>query len=213
LCAEYGTKIVTGEDATVAEILGRLEALPVQRVPPGWEVGTPPAYPRGIGQTRAGRVRWDGEATDRQQASELKRQFATAFTKEVKARADALQRELQAKLREVDGEHNAALWATVRERFDYPVFVAAPKAVGITSTGETGEKRCQRISGGSHGMALFPPGLTMEPGRRTRRIFACPPLPDPTVEGARALDCTCRWGNAAIAFPLDPFAERSHGTA
>ena len=34
---------------------------------------------------------------------------------------------------------NAALWASVRETFDYPVFVAAPKAVGITSTGETGE--------------------------------------------------------------------------
>jgi len=27
----------------------------------------------------------------------------------------------------------------VRELFDYPVFVAAPKTVGITSTGETGE--------------------------------------------------------------------------
>ena len=31
------------------------------------------------------------------------------------------------------------LWETVRETFDYPVFVAAPAAVGITSTGETGE--------------------------------------------------------------------------
>jgi type I restriction enzyme M protein len=27
----------------------------------------------------------------------------------------------------------------VREAFDYPVFVAAPKSVGITSTGETGD--------------------------------------------------------------------------
>lgn len=26
----------------------------------------------------------------------------------------------------------------MREAFDYPVFVAAPKAVGISSTGETG---------------------------------------------------------------------------
>ena len=42
-------------------------------------------------------------------------------------------------LRDIDAAHNAALWATVRETFDYPVFVAAPKAVGITSTGETGE--------------------------------------------------------------------------
>ena len=41
--------------------------------------------------------------------------------------------------RTIDEEHNAALWATVREAFDYPLFVAAPKSVGITSTGETGE--------------------------------------------------------------------------
>lgn len=27
----------------------------------------------------------------------------------------------------------------MRELFDYPVFVAAPKTVGITSTGETGD--------------------------------------------------------------------------
>jgi type I restriction enzyme M protein len=32
------------------------------------------------------------------------------------------------------------LWAHVRDAFDYPVFVAAPKSVGITSTGDTGEK-------------------------------------------------------------------------
>lgn len=31
---------------------------------------------------------------------------------------------------------NATRWAHVREAFDYPVFVAAPKLVGITSTGE-----------------------------------------------------------------------------
>jgi len=39
----------------------------------------------------------------------------------------------------IDEAHTAALWARVRELFDYPVFVAAPKIVGITSTGETGE--------------------------------------------------------------------------
>jgi type I restriction enzyme M protein len=27
----------------------------------------------------------------------------------------------------------------VRDAFDYPIFVAAPKSVGITSTGDTGE--------------------------------------------------------------------------
>ena len=57
----------------------------------------------------------------------------------VAAAAGALTRELQAALRALDERHNAALWAYVREAFDYPIFVAAPKSVGITSTGETGE--------------------------------------------------------------------------
>ena len=54
-------------------------------------------------------------------------------------RSDALLSELKAKYRAIDDAHTAALWARVRELFDYPVFVAAPKTVGITSTGETGE--------------------------------------------------------------------------
>lgn len=54
-------------------------------------------------------------------------------------RSDALLSELKAKYKAIDEAHTAALWARVRELFDYPVFVAAPKAVGITSTGETGE--------------------------------------------------------------------------
>ncbi len=48
-------------------------------------------------------------------------------------------KELQAALRALDERQTAALWDHVRAAFDYPVFVAAPKAVGITSTGETGE--------------------------------------------------------------------------
>lgn len=47
-------------------------------------------------------------------------------------------RELRASLRKVDAAHNAALWREVREMFDYPVFTAAPEAVGITSTGAEG---------------------------------------------------------------------------
>lgn len=42
-------------------------------------------------------------------------------------------------MKALDAEHDAALWETVREEFDYPVFVAAPRSVGITSTGDTGE--------------------------------------------------------------------------
>ena len=53
--------------------------------------------------------------------------------------SDALLSELKARYKAIDEAHTAALWARVRELFDYPVFVAAPKTVGITSTGDTGE--------------------------------------------------------------------------
>ena len=61
------------------------------------------------------------------------------FLAALQKRSDALLSELKAQYRTIDEGHTTALWARVRELFDYPVFVAAPKTVGITSTGETGE--------------------------------------------------------------------------
>ena len=115
--------------------------LGVERTAPTWRVGTPPDYPRGIGPTRLANPRWSGTASDRKRAAGLKRDYEVAFDvdQNAKRRADALLRELRAGLRALDEAHNAALWVTVREMFDYPVFAAAPGAVGITSTGETGE--------------------------------------------------------------------------
>ena len=83
--------------------------------------------------------RWSGTASDRARGAKMKKNYSAAFDAKTKARSEALFRELTASLRAVDKTHYAALWATVREEFDYPVFVAAPRAVGITSTGETGE--------------------------------------------------------------------------
>jgi type I restriction enzyme M protein len=57
----------------------------------------------------------------------------------VKAEGEKALTAAKAALKDVDARHSAALWKSVRAKFDYPVFVAAPKAVGITSTGETGE--------------------------------------------------------------------------
>jgi len=46
---------------------------------------------------------------------------------------------VKAALKDIDEEQTAAMWRYVRQQFDYPVFMATPKAVGITATGETGE--------------------------------------------------------------------------
>lgn len=83
---------------------------------------------------------WHDTATtkNKDEVTQLKREAHITLSAAVKI-GDALLSELKAKYREVDATHTAALWTRVRELFDYPVFVASPKAVGITSTGETGE--------------------------------------------------------------------------
>lgn len=139
LCADLGPSMVSGESKKVTKLLSDLAKLGVERTVPEWIAGTPPDYPRGIGATKASKPRWTGTATDNKRAAKLKRDYAGAFDAKTIARSHALFRELQAGLRAIDEAHNAALWATVREAFDYPVFVAAPRTVGITSTGETGE--------------------------------------------------------------------------
>lgn len=139
LCADYGPRIVCGDDKDATKILKALTAIGAERVPPGWFSADPPPYPKGIGATKLRKASWDDQAKDRKKAAALKKDYAAAFTNDVTKAADALTRELAAALKGVDERHNAALWAHVREAFDYPVFVAAPKSVGITSTGETGE--------------------------------------------------------------------------
>ena len=141
LCADIGQRIVTGENAAVEKIIDELAMLGIERTMPAWHAGTPPAYPRGIGLTKLTKPRWNGTAHDKRRAAQAKRDYTAAFNsdEETKRHADALFRMLREEIRALDDAHNAALWATVREAFDYPVFVAAPKTVGITSTGETGD--------------------------------------------------------------------------
>ncbi len=138
LCAAYGPRIVSGDDKDAARILADMAAIGLTRVPPAWFSADPPPYPKSIGATRLRKPAWHDDATDRKTAAALRKAYNAAFTEPATA-AGALTRELQAALRTLDERHNAALWATVRETFDYPIFVAAPKAVGITSTRETGE--------------------------------------------------------------------------
>ena len=138
LCTGLGQGIVTGENENVAAILADLAELGIERTMPSW-TGPPPDSPHVTRPTRLQNPRWKGTATDKKRAAQLKKDYDVAFDEAAAAQSAELSRQLRAGLRAIDADHNAALWATVREKFDYPVFVAAPKAVGITSTGETGE--------------------------------------------------------------------------
>ncbi|HZK92099.1 MAG TPA: N-6 DNA methylase [Stellaceae bacterium] len=139
LCAACGPRIVSGDDKEGARIVAEMAAIGLTRVPPAWFSADPPPYPKSIGATRLRRPAWHDDAADRKAVAALRKAYNAAFTETVTAAAGALNRELQAALRALDERHSAALWTHVREAFDYPIFVAAPKAAGITSTGETGE--------------------------------------------------------------------------
>jgi type I restriction enzyme M protein len=138
--ASYAPRIVSGDNAEASRLLGELAALGLQRTLLPWQRGEAPAYPRQVQPTTQSKPVWIGEvATEHKKAAaELKKQASDALVT-VQKRSDALLSELKAQYKRIDEAHTAALWVRVRELFDYPVFVAAPKTVGITSTGETGE--------------------------------------------------------------------------
>lgn len=138
--ASYAPRIISGDDTEAARLLGELAALGLQRTLLPWQRGEAPAYPRQAQPTTQSKPVWMGEAAKehKKAAAELKKQASAALAT-VQKRSDALLSELKAQYKSIDEAHTAALWARVRELFDYPVFVAAPKTVGITSTGETGE--------------------------------------------------------------------------
>ncbi len=140
LYASYASRVTSCDDAHLGKLLADLAALGVNRGLPRWTQGEPPLYPKAVGPTQQARPLWGGvpAAKNKAAAAELKQQAQAALAAVAKV-GDALLSELRGKYRDVDAAHTAALWARVRELFDYPVFVAAPKAVGITSTGETGE--------------------------------------------------------------------------
>lgn len=140
LHAAYALRIATCDDKAAALLLGELAKLGISLALPGWTQGEPPAFPLGIGSTQQAGPSWAGTpaAKNKAAAAELKREAQAALALAAKAGSTLLS-ELKVKYREVDTAHTAALWARLRELFDYPVFVAAPKAVGITSTGDTGE--------------------------------------------------------------------------
>lgn len=129
--ASYAPRIVRGDDAEAARLLDELAALGIQRTLLPWQRGEAPAYPRQAQPTTQSKPVWMGEAAKehKKAAAEVKKQASAALAT-VQKRSDALLSELKARYKTIDEAHTAALWARVRELFDYPVFVAAPHVAG-----------------------------------------------------------------------------------
>ena len=140
-CAAARDAILTGGDADVAQALADLASLGEDQVGPGWSAGVPPTYPRMATPSRVTKTRWRKEGKDAKQLRLARAALSEAWEGKASAKAVAAEagRALARRLKKIDSEQTAALWEHVRSAFDYPVFFAAPKAVGISSTGDTGE--------------------------------------------------------------------------
>ncbi|RKN31201.1 N-6 DNA methylase [Micromonospora musae] len=129
--------LLQSDDTELRDLLDRLAALGVTRV-----LSTPTrvrkdGLVRGAPTTTLRGFTWQGSATAAA-ARDLKRMYTERAAK-VPGLKQALA-SVKAALKDIDEQQTAAMWKHVREAFDYPVFMATPKAVGITATGDTGEK-------------------------------------------------------------------------
>jgi type I restriction enzyme M protein len=138
-CAAARPLVLTGGDAEVKRALEALAALGEEQVGPGWRPGPPPPYPRMAAPSRAEPARWVKQGTDAKALRLARAALKAAWTDAPKAASAEASRALARRLKRIDADHTAALWEHVRAAFDYPVFLAAPRSVGISSTGDTGD--------------------------------------------------------------------------
>ena len=212
LCADFGRRIATGgggggggSSQAAGKIVDELAKLGVERTAPAWSAGPPPDYPRGIGPTRLAKPRWKGSASDKERAARLKRDYAAVF-------GDDEGREGACRCTLPRGcGRPCAPWtkrttprcgprcgrrSTIPSSSPRPRPSASPRPARQART-------CRTICHVSS--TPFVPsrrGSKREPSRRTPRIFACPPLPDPVVEGARLLDRRRSCRGPAFALPV-----------
>ncbi|MFG3553372.1 N-6 DNA methylase [Micromonospora sp. NPDC047557] len=127
--------LLHSDDPELRDLLDRLAALGVTRVLSEATRARKDGLVRGAPTTTLRGFSWQGGATAA--ARDLKKAYIERAAK-VPGLKKALA-SLKAALKDLDEQQSVAMWKHVREAFDYPVFMATPKAVGITATGETGE--------------------------------------------------------------------------
>lgn len=136
LVTEAKPALLHGEDAALRDIIQRLEQLGVNRVIPELLRTPTERLVRGAPTTTVRALTWQGGTPAG--AAELKRSYIERSLQVPRLRQAMT--ELRAALKELDEKQSSAMWEHVRKAFDYSVFMATPKGVGITATGETGER-------------------------------------------------------------------------
>ncbi|ADG99178.1 N-6 DNA methylase [Segniliparus rotundus DSM 44985] len=127
-----------GDDA-LTKILTQLDELGITRALPPYVRSPAAGLDYGAGRTTIGVPRW----TDSSNRSRIVIDLKKEYTDRARSLSSVITRavtDLRASLKGIDDAHTAAMWEFVRVAFDYPVFMATPTNVGITATGETGER-------------------------------------------------------------------------
>ncbi len=140
----HAEAILSGDDSAAGHLFADLDRLGAGRTAPAWKLDDPPPYPRGAVSSSVVNPKWERLPTGKKkreakaEAKRLREQVKAAWTDAHDEAQKKALRALRRDLRKIDAAHSAALWAAVREAFDYPVFTAAPEAVGVTATGASG---------------------------------------------------------------------------
>ncbi|MGP3920447.1 N-6 DNA methylase [Nonomuraea sp. 10N515B] len=135
LISDAADALLHSDDTELRDLLERLAALGVDRVLPKPTRVPRDGLVRGAPTTMVRALMWEGPATAAIRG--LKKAY-TERAAEVPDLKKAME-SFKAALKDLDQQQTTAMWEYVRKAFDYPVFMATPKAVGITATGETGE--------------------------------------------------------------------------
>lgn len=144
-CHQYGPSLMGLRLPELAPLLAQLDTYSAGRELPTWRLQDPPAYPRGVPRSVLLAPAWVTppkkmlDPARKKLVAELRQAVKQASEAEpVKLALAEAGRRLLRELRRVDRDHSQALWQHVRAELDYPVFAAAPTAVGVTSTGRGG---------------------------------------------------------------------------
>lgn len=135
--ADFGPRIITAEgDAELVAAATSLAAEGNTRAL-SWSLSPDDNLIRNAGKTSVKVGTWAGPSPVTPQVRTLRKVYA-ARAEQVKDKIAEAVSLLRAEMKKIDDDQKQACWELAKGFFDYPVFMAAPDSVGITSTGDTG---------------------------------------------------------------------------
>jgi len=135
--ADFGPRVITAEgDAELVALTNSLSTEGNTRSLT-WSLSPDDSLIRNAGKTSVKLGAWTGPTPTTPQVRAWRKDYASRAER-VKGKIAEVLSLLRTEMKRIDEEQKQACWTLAKGFFDYPVFMAAPAAVGITSTGDTG---------------------------------------------------------------------------